>query len=151
MRKIIFICTVALAVFYPWVASSDMRICNTTCSNIWTAGGEQYLSNSGRDFVSGWYFTTPGQCSTPIVGDVCFWWANVWGNCSDNVLVFGEDADGHQWGGPQAICTTQSAFFDQPPEYNPSHGPCPVGRSSLGWFVYNYGHRSDVTINLLCP
>jgi len=152
MRKIIFCMFIGtVAVLRPSLASADLNICNTTCGDIWVAAGEEYFSNHNRDFVTGWYFTKPGQCATPIIGDVCFWWANVFGNCSDDILAFGEDADGHRWGGSRAICTTQSAFFDQPPQYNPSNGPCAPGRSTLFWFEYNYSHASDVTINLLCP
>jgi len=150
MRKIIFMWIAVLIVFHSGVASADLNICNNSCGNIWSAAGEQYLSNPGRDYVTGWYFTPPGQCETIIVGDVCFWWANVFGNCSDNILAFAEDADGHQWGGSVAICTTQSAFFEQP-QYNPSNGPCGSGRSTLFWFAYNYSHASDVRINVPCP
>lgn len=150
MRKIIFIWIAVLVVFHSRVASADLNVCNNGCGNIWTAAGEQYLSNSSKDYVTGWFFTPPGQCATIIIGDVCFWWANVWGNCSDNILAFSEDAIGDQWGGSTAICTTQSAFFEQP-QYNPSNSPCGSGRSSLGWFAYNYSHASDVRLNVPCP
>ncbi len=152
MRKIICIWIAVLMVFHSGVVSADYKICNHSCRNIWAAGGEQYF-NDGRSWVSGWFFTPPGQCSTIIGGDVCYWVANIFGNCSDNLLAFAEDDNGHRWGGNLAICTTQAAFFDQPPQF-PSNGSCPAGFNTEGWFQYPTPHPTDgslVELDAECP
>jgi hypothetical protein len=100
MRKSMFLWIVPLCLFYPCVASADANLCNNTGRDIWATYGEQYtITDPSNDFVIGWYHIPSGQCAKPIVGDVCFWWAYVWNNCSGNVLFYADDAAGDQWGG----------------------------------------------------
>jgi uncharacterized membrane protein len=147
MRTIVFMGAAVLVVLHTGVASADGKLCNNSCGAIWAAYGEQF-SDSGKDWVAGWWRVQPGQCATVIQGDVCNWWANVWGNCSNNELGFAFDDAGHQWGGSVSICTTFNAF-DENPDYNTS---CPAGRSALSWGQVNYSHpNNDVTINVPCP
>jgi len=148
MRAIGVIWAVAVTLFYSAAALADGKVCNNTCSSsIFTTYGEQY-SNSNQSWVGGWWPVQPGQCTSIIIGDVCNWWANVFGNCPNAVVMFANDATGDTWGGSLPICTTNNAFNEQP-QSGPS---CPAGQSVQSWFQFNYSKPSDdVTINLPPP
>jgi hypothetical protein len=148
MRKIIWMTILAAGLFSAPGAFADANLCNATRKPIWTGYGEYQVSSS--NWIAGWYFVEPGQCATPLVGDVCFWWAWVWSNCASRILYFGENADGEWWGGSNgdstlglSICTTQNAFYESPQ----LSGKCPRDRSWLLWSTWQYSAPADsVTI-----
>jgi Protein of unknown function (DUF1036) len=158
MRKKIFPWIVGLGLFYPCVALADANLCNHTGGDIWAAYGEQYtITDTSKDWIIGWYHIQPGQCAKPVVGDVCFWWAFVWNNCSDSVLYYADDAAGDQWGGWGAnlangtdsrfICTTNDAFYENP-QYNWENPSCSLDRIWRFWGAWYYPQpNNDVTIN----
>lgn len=147
MRTIGLISAAVLTLFYCAPASADGSVCNNTCMPIFSTFGEIY-SDSSKSWVGGWWHVQPGQCVSPIIGDVCNWWANVFGNCSSAVLMFAQDNAGHHWGGSLPICTTNHVF-DELPQFGPS---CPAGQTPKGWFLFNYSQpASDVTISVPCP
>lgn len=153
MKKRTFLWIAALALFYPRVASADANLCNKTGRDIWATFGEQFsLTDPSNDYVVGWYHIRSGQCAKPVVGDVCNWWANVWGNCSNDVLYYADDAAGTQWGPTSkyttSICTTNSGFYETP-QYSYEHQPCAGGRVWRLWAVWFYGQNSDITITFL--
>lgn len=157
MRKSMFLWIVALCLLYPCVASADANLCNNTGREIWATYGEQYtVENPSNDWIVGWYDILSGQCAKPIVGDVCFWWASVWNNCSDNVLFYADDANGDQWGGwgtsldnntdARSICTTNNAFNENP-QYDWDHPSCSPDRVWRFWGAWYYPQpNDDITI-----
>jgi uncharacterized membrane protein len=147
MRTIGLISAAVLTLFYCAPASADGNVCNNTCSTIFTTFGE-ISSDPSQSWVEGWWHVQPGQCVSPIIGDVCGWWANLWGNCPDFVVMRAQDSAGHQWFGSPSIpiCTTNS-HFDETPQL----GACPAGQTLKPWFLFNSSGDSDVTFNLPCP
>jgi hypothetical protein len=146
VRKVLFILVLILApALFPRSALADINLCNSTGRTIWVAFGEQYsFSNqiSGSDWISGWYQTDPGQCSTPERGDLCNWWAGEFNNCSWAVMYFAVDASGSQWGGQGAevwenICTSYNAFFEYP-QFDFVNGNCPADRTWFFWGAIPY-------------
>jgi len=154
MRKFILMSIFAVGLFHASVALADANLCNNSPNPIWASYGEYSASNTA--WISGWFYTTPGQCSTPLVGDVCFWWAYVWGNCPFAVLFYANDAYGDQWGGwgesvnnngwPQTICTTYNAFYENA-QLQWQNSNCPANRVWLYWGGYVLGGPTD-TLNI---
>jgi hypothetical protein len=163
MRNIILISILAIGLFQTRAALADANLCNSSQHTIWANYGEQTFHEdywNGTSYttawISGWFQTQPGQCSTPEVGDVCFWWAYFWNNCPDAVFFYADDAFGDQWGGWGAsdanntfgdtICTTNNAFFESPQEQwqNPN---CPSDRIWRFWGgMWINGPTDDVNI-----
>jgi len=141
MHKLIWMTTLAAALFSAPAAFADANLCNASSKTIWAGYGEYDAS-----WISGWYKIPIGQCATPLVGDVCFWWAWVWGNCPNAILYYGESDDGWWWGGSNppstfglSICTTQNAFFEDPQ----LSGSCPRDRRWLLWSAWFYSRPND--------
>jgi hypothetical protein len=138
--------------FLPRIAMADANLCNNTGREIWATYGEQYYTS--KDWIAGWYHILPGQCAKPVVGSVCNWWANFWGNCSSFILYYADDASGNQWGGwgwetdPQRkwglwFCTTDNAFDENP--YSGDY--CPPDRVWRFWGQWYYPRpNDDITI-----
>lgn len=155
MRKVILLSILAVGLFHGRPAFADANLCNSTPHTIWGAYGEIYFSDGSpyneSGWVDGWFQTEPGQCTTPLVGDVCFWWAWVWGNCPLALVVFADDAFGGHWGGSggnaEPICTTDNAFFENA-QIDIIRDPCPPGRILRDWYWwFDYGAPTDsVTI-----
>lgn len=134
-------------------AMADANLCNSASNPIWASYGEYYANENywtgetnPSAWIVGWYYVQPGQCATPIAGDVCFWWAYVWNNCPNAVLYYAEDAAGDWWGGangdstlPLSICTTQNAFD----ENAQMDGVCSPDRSWLLWSEWFYSQPAD--------
>jgi len=155
MRKIILMAILAACLFQTRAALADAHLCNSTGKEIWATFGEQWFGDlgtkSGRDYIIGWYDIQTGQCATPIVGDVCNWWASVWEECSWAILLYADDAFGDQWGGWgsdtwEFICTTDNRFFEYP-QYSEVNGNCPADRTWRFWDLWLYGQpNDDVTV-----
>jgi hypothetical protein len=157
MRHALLILASVLAIgcLNPRDALADGNVCNHSNREIWATFGEAFsytATDQGykKDWIAGWYHLTPGQCAKAVVGDVCFWWANVWHNCSDGIFYFADDANGNWWGGggeyPPVICTTNSAFSEMP-QFRWLNPNCGGGRAWRTWAIFNYNHTSTVTIN----
>jgi hypothetical protein len=169
MRKLIAMAVLALGLSLscPLAAKADANMCNASSHPIWVGFGEAGWDivwvgfdslpivgdPDSSAWITGWFFVQPGQCAQPIVGDVCWWWADIWGNCYSAILYVAEDASGDIWGGPNGsdtvgalFCTTQNVF-DEAPQGQPNTA-CAPGRSWMQWSFWMYSQPANsVTVN----
>jgi len=158
MKKAFLILLVAFCLFRPNTASADGRLCNQTSALISATWGEEWPSAQGyysKAYAVGWYNISPGSCATPIVGDVCFWWAYLWDNCSTSIITFAFNGSG-TWGGvapgwpwEDTICTPFSAFDQNPPQ-SLNYGvtqTCTGGSVWQQWAGMDTPVNDNVTIN----
>ena len=123
-----------LSVFWAVPVKASLKFCNKTPIELWTAVG--YLQ-SGKWFSEGWWKTSPGGCTTPIVGQL------------NNRYYYYRTQNASfrkYWGGGNySFCVHPTKRFGPTGSNN-----CPRGFRMEKFNQIDIGNRKSHTLNLTC-